>query len=330
MTPPLLWRAPARARSWLYNQQRRLSRVAVRRRPRKVFVTFADGDKFTNHYLVQDVQRLGIFDEVHGLGPEDLGEAFWQRHGDFVRAHAHGYGCWIWKIWILWQTLRRLQADDILVYADAGCVVSGDVAAQEAMESMFATLQHAPGGIAARPMRHLDIRRMCKADVLRALDVSDGALAQMVPFMSNKYILRHCPMTMRILDVCADFVQAQRYELFDDTPSRAPNVPQFVSHRHDQAVFSLLLNRYGCVPWEEADDMFHAARLGREDYARTLGGEGLWLWDNAELTDNERLRSQALIRRWLAFRRAHGALPAGGAALLETLPDVAEIPELGA
>jgi len=33
------------------------------------------------------------------------------------------------------------------------------------------------------------------------------------------------------------------YHLIDDSPSVVPNLPEFIEHRHDQAVFSLLTKK---------------------------------------------------------------------------------------
>ena len=33
------------------------------------------------------------------------------------------------------------------------------------------------------------------------------------------------------------------YHLIDDSPSIAPNLPEFIEHRHDQAIFSLLTKK---------------------------------------------------------------------------------------
>ena len=328
MSRPLLLRPLARARSGLYNQRRRVVRGLTRRAPRKVFFSFADGERFTTSYLVEDVRRLGIFDEVIGFHAADLDEEFWAQHGDFVRANPKGYGYWIWKIWLLHRMLKRLRADDILVYADAGCIVTGNAAAQAALLSVFARLQHAPCGIAARRMRHLDIRRLCKADTWRGLGVRETEMGKMHLYMSNKYVLRKCPAAMRVVAAGMALLQAQRYELFDDTPSRAPNMPQFKKHRHDQAILSILFNQYGCEPWEAADDMFYAARFRARAYFDRLAGESEPRWQQG-LAPAWTVRDKAMIRQWLLFRRAHGRLPQAAQRLLESLPAPKEIPPLG-
>lgn len=324
-----LWRAWMRTHSWLHNQRRRLQRARARRAPRKIFISFADEEDFTTRYLVEDVRRLGVFDEVRGFAPQDLGDGFWARHGAFLRAQRKGYGYWIWKPWLMRRVLRELQEDDILVYADAGCAVTGNAAAKRAMLSMFERLQHSAFGIAARTMWHLDFTRACKGDAWRALGVRASELSAMRLYMSNKFICRKSPMALRVLEQCARLLDAQRYELFDDTPSRSPNLPQFREHRHDQAILSLLLSRHGCEHWHEADDMFYAARFTARNFASLLAGEPSPFWQRSDMAAEAIMRDQAMIRQWLLFRRAHHALPKAAARLLAVLPVVEKIPELG-
>ena len=84
--------------------------TAPRRKVRKVFLTFAAGPHYDARYIVEDVRRLNLFDSLYGLGPQDLGEAFWERHGAFVRAHARGFGFWIWKPFIIQRQCIILPA----------------------------------------------------------------------------------------------------------------------------------------------------------------------------------------------------------------------------
>ena len=51
----------------------------------------------------------------------------------FVRKNAHiftqktGGGYWLWKPWVIAETLRKIPEGDILIYADTGFVLKKDI-----------------------------------------------------------------------------------------------------------------------------------------------------------------------------------------------------------
>ena len=56
---------------------------------------------------------------------------------------------------------------------------------------------------------------------------------------------------------------AQQKHLIDDSPSVLPNAPGFEEHRHDQAIYSLLVYKYGLqlVLEDQTDPSYKVGRL---------------------------------------------------------------------
>ena len=89
-----------------------------------VFLTFGDaGYEEALRRIEKEAAASGFFDRLAIRRPSDLGEDFWRKHGEFVAANRRGYGCWLWKPWLIAEQLRACQPGEILVYADAGCTV---------------------------------------------------------------------------------------------------------------------------------------------------------------------------------------------------------------
>ena len=61
----------------------------------------------------------GWFNTITLYGPEDLDDEFTLNFKDILREQ-RGCGYWIWKPYIIKKHLDKLQADDILIYLDAG------------------------------------------------------------------------------------------------------------------------------------------------------------------------------------------------------------------
>jgi len=295
-----------RLSSLRYRVRRRISGItAPRRKVRKVFVTFAAGPRYDTRYIVEDVRRLNLFDKIYGLGPQDLGEAFWARHGAFVRAHAsdedaRGYGFWVWRAFIIQRCLRGMRDDDILVYSDAGAIVMPEDGVRARLEAHFRDIQQWPVGLGAG-FGDVDSRTRCKADVFAALGVTEEKEKALFQYQGGRLICRKHPAAMRIIDLWARLAWERHYHLFDNSPSRLPNHPTFKGHRHDQAILSILMHRYGARLWRQS--VFWRARLIKKIASAALAGAPLkiplsMLQQEANLPEAQN-RHKAMYRQWV-------------------------------
>lgn len=69
--------------------------------------------------LINQAQELEIFDKILSKNESDIPE-FIDKHKKFISDHPQGYGLWIWKPKIIFDTLLTLKDNDILIYCDTG------------------------------------------------------------------------------------------------------------------------------------------------------------------------------------------------------------------
>ncbi len=286
-----------RLSSLRYRVRRGVGGITAPRRPaKKVFVTFAGGPHYDTRYIVEDVRRLNLFDKIYGLGPQDLGEAFWKRHGAFVRAHARGYGFWVWKPFIIQRCLRAMRDDDILVYSDAGAIVRPEDGVRARLERQFRRIYQWPVGLGAS-VGNRDSRIRCKADVFAALGVRDAKARALFQYQSGRLICRKHPAAMRIIDLWVRLAWARLYHLFDNSPSRLPNHSDFIEHRHDQAMLSILMQRYGGSVWHHG--VFTRCNAVKQIARAALAGETLKMLEHDESLSKVQNHNRARHRLWV-------------------------------
>jgi hypothetical protein len=87
------------------------------------FVTFANKSYMKTDRIAKQVEELGMFDRITQLNDDDIRE-YIEKHSDFIKAHRPGFGLWIWKPKVIYDTLNRMNDGDILVYCDAGMYVN--------------------------------------------------------------------------------------------------------------------------------------------------------------------------------------------------------------
>lgn len=232
---------------------------------RKVFMTFGGGGALYHHAayrLGAQITDSGLFNEVHAYTDIDLKEHpdfadFWPQHGAFVERSPRGYGYWLWKPYLIKRLLARMADGDVLVYADAGCEMNAD------SRQLQALIEHAAShGLCVADVRSPCTRRTSQEYVFfngelivdaghDGLSFSKADLLHKFPQVQAKFGDQMCGATVLALckskesvgfvDTWYELACADNYHYLDDSPSMAPNHPSFREHRHDQAIFSLLI-----------------------------------------------------------------------------------------
>jgi hypothetical protein len=83
------------------------------------FLTFANSDYMSTNRIANQANEFNIFDKILQLNENDIKD-FIEKHKNFINNNPAGYGNWIWKPKIIYDTLVKLNENDILIYSDAG------------------------------------------------------------------------------------------------------------------------------------------------------------------------------------------------------------------
>lgn len=69
--------------------------------------------------ISKQAAEFSLFDNIIQLNELDISE-YIEKHKDFINNNPSGFGKWIWKPKIIYDTLLKIDDNDILFYADAG------------------------------------------------------------------------------------------------------------------------------------------------------------------------------------------------------------------
>ena len=211
---------------------------------KKIFITF--GGPTQNFYdavdrICKQAKEFEIFDEVIGFTDKDLKNdtEFWEKNGNFIENHKRGYGYWIWKSYINYKTLQHIEEGDIVVYADSGCELR--IQYINRLKEYFDIVTKSEKGILGMSI-YFHERHWTKMDTFVKLYCTD--------FFNDNYqviagvvIYKKCENTCLLIEKW--YNSCCNHHLITDAPSILPNAHDFIEHRHDQSVFSLLMKNYG-------------------------------------------------------------------------------------
>ncbi|MEM9596896.1 MAG: hypothetical protein AAGD06_21680, partial [Acidobacteriota bacterium] len=206
-------------------------------------------------------ERHGGFRAVRAAGPTDL-------DGDFVRRHLpilgqkRGAGLWLWKPYILLRTLEALD-DGWLFYADAGTEFLRSVGpVLEYAESIETDVLWLGEGFRER--------QYTKRDAFRLLDADRPGITDSPQRFASHLLLRRGEGSLRLLRQA--LAAATDPRILTDRPNELgqPNYPDFVAHRHDQSILSVLGKTLGLPPAPPARQIPWIALGAAEDRGQIL------------------------------------------------------------
>lgn len=158
-------------------------------------------------------------------------ERVFQQPKDVRRA----WGWWAWKPAIILEALNSepVQADDIVIYADAGIEFINNV-------RYITDRMHHDVFLFGNNFEHA---HWCKRDVIDTIQPYEewdryGKQAQASVVFVRKSIL-----SFRFVGEWLDWCLYDKGRLVDDSPSVASNHPEFQEHRHDQAILTTMAHR---------------------------------------------------------------------------------------
>jgi hypothetical protein len=201
-------------------------------------ITFASHDKYIDagKRLIQQSTTLNLFTESILYTPEYLKTTeFWEMHKDFV--NKRGYGYWLWKSFIIKKTMENMKDGDILLYLDCGCELDNNKK-NELLNSINIVKQDK---IMATPTRCENDREWTKMDLIEKLDMNNESLDTRQR-QAGAILFLVCNETRELVNEWYNI--GCNYHNIDDSPSILTNFPNFVEHRHDQSIFSLLTKKY--------------------------------------------------------------------------------------
>ena len=204
--------------------------------------------------LCNQAKSFKIFDEIIGYTDQDLKKypEFYNKHKIFIENNPRGYGYWIWKPYLILNELEKMEDGDILFYCDAGCELN--INGKEKMINFFDKVKKK--SILGTKAWSNDLTHT-KIDLVYFMGLNDQMELLKKPQMQATVLLIKKDMiTMTLFrefyNICSN-----NYNLLDDSPSVNKSLAEFIEHRHDQSIFSLLAKKYSLLNYDLDPTCFH-------------------------------------------------------------------------
>lgn len=206
-----------------------------------IFLSYATGNFIeARDQLCQSAIDVG-FDIAIAKTYDDLDQKFRDKnHG--ILSQTRGAGYWLWKPQIILQELQKLDKDDVLVYSDAGRSTYYQFRSFP-KHCISLTKKH---GFLLGPTigQHGPMSKWTKRDAFVLLEMDRPEIHNLPPIQATYSFWTPCKEAFEFLEIWIKACEDPR--ILTDIPNtqNLKNLSDFVDHRHDQSILSLLAYKH--------------------------------------------------------------------------------------
>jgi hypothetical protein len=192
--------------------------------------------------IIKQAQEFNIFDEIiqeNEVKLIDKHVDFWNKHGNFIKNNSRGFGYWLWKPYLINETLKKMNEDDILLYCDVGCELNKNGIENFNKLIEIVKIKKIIGFSAgscdiSHTKRDLSYQYNFNIRLLLVNHLQAGCL-----------LIQKCKFIDMIIDEW--YRTCEIYHNIDDSQSKILNFKNFMDHRHDQSVLNMILKKYKII-----------------------------------------------------------------------------------
>jgi hypothetical protein len=207
-----------------------------------ILINYADGGFAEAQRLNAHTGLLiGGFDRVISYGRKDLDPEFYARNRAILD-EPRGAGYWLWKPYVTLRTLRDAMGDgDVLFYCDSACFFLAPVAP---LVALCLQRPDKPVLLFSGDPRFSN-RRYTKRDCLHHMGVDREPFLSAPQALGTFFICQKSTFTLAFMQEWLRLAENPR--ILTDRPNESglPDYPDFIAHRHDQSILSLLGVKHG-------------------------------------------------------------------------------------
>lgn len=205
-----------------------------------IFASFATRDFFGRRDVLCESASAVGFDRILKFSPDDyLGTDFAEKNKEILSL-PRGAGYWLWKPWLIRETLRKMQPGDVLVYSDAGR--TNYYKLNQFPSNIIERAKNSRGGFVLGPAiyQHGPLSRWTKRDCLKIIDMDRPDIIGRPVIQATWSVWTPTKAAIAFLDEWLHYCQDERCLTDIDNCLGFENYPDFIDHRHDQSILTLL------------------------------------------------------------------------------------------
>ncbi len=198
--------------------------------------SFADEKfMFAQRILNYTAEKHHIYN-IFSYSPDSYKDTeFYRRNSDILN-QKRGHGYWLWKPWVILESLKKINEGDFLIYADSGSFIIDDV-------KPLINLCKKKNGILVFENEHQYINiHWTKKAAFEIMNANTEEYWKHTQADAAFLVVQKNNFTVKFIKEWLEY--GTNPMLITDEPSPSGNYDSFIEHRHDQSILSILAQKH--------------------------------------------------------------------------------------
>lgn len=211
---------------------------------KKILFSFGDWRYYpTLDFLKESAQKNAGVDEILVFKESDIESSFYKKNIKHFN-DKRGFGYWIWKSYFFNKLLAKAKKDDVFLYVDAGNEIINK------LDPLFEICQKDSKGITLfdnsdnNPRGEVWKNNLwTKSDTFNLMGLRSEKYIYGNQINASYIVFRKTKYSIKFFEYFQ--ILSENYNIISDAPNITENFNKdFLDHRHDQSILSLLSIRY--------------------------------------------------------------------------------------
>jgi hypothetical protein len=209
----------------------------------KYFINFSsNGFENSQNYGISQAIKFGF--QVKGYKMSDIDKSFIEDNIE-IFSQKRGAGYWLWKPYIILDALRKIEYNDFLIYMDSGAALISD-------PDSYLEMIDEKGILSFSMVQRTS--KWTKGDCFYLINHEDDVykFSEMNQLQGTYIFFKKTESSIQFvkkwLNICTN-----KNAITDYSNIYIDNMSDFIDHRHDQSIFSLLAYNEGIMNIPQID-----------------------------------------------------------------------------
>lgn len=201
-------------------------------------VNFADKKFRRNQKWSSFTARyIGKIDRVIQYSPENIDNSYVELNKESVKYSAKGLGNYFWKPYVVNEAIKKVDDGDYLFYSDSGTIFLKSV------HPLINHMEKQQKNIMCFRLPLIE-KQWTKRDAFLLMDCDTPEYSDSCQILATYFVVKKCEESIRFLNDYMNYASDSRILSDDENVLGMPNYSEFIEHRHDQSILSLLSKKH--------------------------------------------------------------------------------------
>lgn len=207
-------------------------------------VNFADKNYHSSQVRnSQTGMKIGGFDKVFSFTPDDIPKDFFSKY-EHILSNKRGSGYWLWKPLFVKTALDRVAEGDYVFWCDAGADFIANI------NSLIDFAKEKNIDVLPFESQFLE-KQYTKRDAFIIADLDVPEIYDSKHRICSFFLIKKTKLSVQFIEEFLSLACDERMITDSVNQLGKENYPEFIEHRHDQSIFSLLTKKYKFIAFRD-------------------------------------------------------------------------------